>query len=430
MTAFLFISLLGFMFLGIPISLSIGLSSLLYIILNDVPILVLVQRMFTGTDSIVLVAIPCFIVAGAVMEVGGLASRLTKAADAVIGRITGGLSIVTIMTCMLFAAISGSNVATTAAVGGIMVPEMEKRGYDKAYSATVAAAGGVMGVIIPPSLSMVIYSSITGTSLAALFMAGIPVGIIMAIGMSIVCYIYAKRAGYSGSGKKSGKEIASALKDALWALGTPVIMIGGIMGGIFTPSEAAVVAVVYGIVVSIFVYKEITIKDLPGIFLKGIVTSAKIMFIMANAAVLGWIMASEQIPQQIFNAVSSVSGNPIILLLLINVILLIAGCFMETGALLIIVTPILIPFISAIGVSPIQFGLMMILNLSIGNLTPPLGVCLYTGAMVAKCRVEDVSKRVLPFLAVLLIILMLTTYVDEVTMFLPRIIMPQVVGGY
>ncbi|MDR1321981.1 MAG: TRAP transporter large permease [Gracilibacteraceae bacterium] len=418
--ALLFLTLLGFMMFGVPIAASIGLSSLVYILAHDINIIILVQRMFTGIDSIVLVAIPCFIVAGAVMEVGGLASRLMKMADSFLGFITGGLSIVTITTCMFFAAISGSNVATTAAVGGIMVPEMKKRGYDPAYSATIAAAGGVMGVIIPPSLSMVLYSSITGTSLSQLFMAGIPVGVLMAIGMSAVCYINAKRYGYAGSPRKSGREMLKATAEALWALGTPVIMIGGIMGGFFTPTEAAVVAVIYGVIVSIFVYKEIKIKDLYGIFLKGAVTSAKIMFIMANAAVFGWLMASEQIPLKIFTAMNTVSDNPIILLLMINGILLIAGCFMETGALLIIITPILIPFVAALNLNPVHFGLMVILNLSIGNLTPPLGVCLYTGAMVAKCRVEDVSKRVIPFLIVLIGILLLVTYIPEITMFLPQ----------
>jgi C4-dicarboxylate transporter DctM subunit len=414
--------LLVFMVLGIPIAASIGLSSLVYIIVHDINIIVLVQRMFTGIDSIVLIAIPCFIVAGAVMEVGGLASRLVKMADSFIGFITGGLSIVTIATCMFFAAISGSNVATTAAVGGIMVPEMKSRGYNPAYSATVAAAGGVMGVIIPPSLSMVLYSSITGTSLSKLFMAGIPVGVIMAVFMSIVCYTNAKRYGYAGSERKNAKEIAKNVVDALWALGTPVIMIGGIMAGIFTPTEAAVVAVIYGMLVSIYVYKEIKWKDIYGIFLKGATTSAKIMFIMANAAVFGWIMAAEQIPATVFNAVNAITSNPIAILGMLNVILLIAGCFMETGALLIIITPILIPFISALGMNPVHFGLMVILNLSIGNLTPPLGVCLYTGAMVAKCSVEEVSRRVIPFLVVLLIVLAMVTYIPGLTMFLPNLV--------
>jgi C4-dicarboxylate transporter DctM subunit len=422
----LFLTLIILMVIGVPIAASIGLSTLFYILLNDIPLIVIVQRMFTGTDSIVLVAIPAFIVAGAVMEVGGLASRLARAADALVGYLTGGFSMVTIVTAMFFAAISGSNVATTAAVGGIMIPEMKQRGYDKPYAAAVAAAGGVMGVIIPPSLSMIIYSSITGTSLAALFMAGFPVGILMAMFMLVVCYVLAKKNGYVGRTEHYSKaQILKAIKDALWALGAPVLMVGGIFSGVFTPTEAAVVAILYGIVVSIFIYKEIKVKDLYKIFLNGIVTSSKIMFIMANAAVLGWVMAAEQIPQQVFTMMTAISSDPIILMLIINIILLIAGCFMETGALLIIITPILMPIALGMGWNPVHFGLVMILNLAIGNLTPPLGVCLYTGAMVAKCRVEDVSKKAIPFLITLLIVLILVSYIPEITMFLPKMLMPQ-----
>lgn len=422
----LFLTLIILMVIGVPIAASIGLSTLLYILVHDIPLMVMVQRMFTGTDSIVLVAIPAFIVAGAVMEVGGLARRLARAADALVGHFTGGFSMVTIVTAMFFAAISGSNVATTAAVGGIMIPEMKQRGYDKPYAAAVAASGGVMGVIIPPSLSMIIYSSITGTSLAALFMAGFPVGILMAVFMLIVCFILAKKNGYVGRTEHySTAQVLKDLKDALWALGAPVVMIGGILSGVFTPTEAAVVAVVYGIIVSIFVYKEIKFKDLYKIFLNSIVTSSKIMFIMANAAVLGWVMAAEQIPQQVFTMMTAISNEPIVIMLIINIILLIAGCFMETGALLIIITPVLIPVALGMGWNLVHFGLVMILNLAIGNLTPPLGVCLYTGAMVAGCRVEDVAKKALPFLFALLLVLLLVSYIPDITTFLPKMLMPQ-----
>lgn len=422
----LLITLIFLMFIGVPIAASIGLSSLIYILMNDIPVLVMAQRLFTGTDSIVLVAIPAFIVAGGVMEVGGLAKRLASAADAVVGHFTGGFSMVTIISCMFFAAISGSNVATTAAVGGIMIPEMEKRGYDKPYAAAVAASGGVMGVIIPPSLSMIIYASITGTSVAALFMAGLPVGILMAAFMLVVCYFLAKKNGYAGRSEYySPSRVLKEIGNAAWALGAPVVMIGGILSGIFTPTEAAVVAILYGIFVSIFVYKEIKFKDLYKIFLNSIGTSAKIMFIMANAAILGWVMAAEQIPQQVFTMMTALSSDPIVLMLIINIILVIAGCFMETGALLVIITPVLMPVALAMGWNPIHFGMVMILNLSIGNLTPPLGVCLYTGAMVAKTRFEDVAMKSLPFLVALFIVLMLVSYLPDITMFLPKLMMPQ-----
>lgn len=422
----LLVTLVFLMLIGVPIAASIGLSSLVYILINDIPVLVMAQRLFTGTDSIVLVAIPAFIVAGSVMEVGGLAKRLANAADAVVGHFTGGFSMVTILSCMFFAAISGSNVATTAAVGGIMIPEMEKRGYDKPYAAAVAASGGVMGVIIPPSLSMIIYASITGTSVAALFMAGLPVGILMAIFMLIVCYVLAKKHGYVGRSEYySPSRVLKEVGNAAWALGAPIVMIGGIISGIFTPTEAAVVAILYGIFVSIFIYKEIKFKDLYHIFLKSIGTSAKIMFIMANAAILGWVMAAEQIPQQVFAMMTALSNDPLVLMFIINIILLIAGAFMETGALLVIITPVLMPIALAMDWNPIYFGMVMILNLSIGNLTPPLGVCLYTAAMVAKTRFEDVAMKSLPYLVALLIVLLLVSYVPEITMFLPKLTMPQ-----
>lgn len=423
MIALLFLTLIFFMLIGVPIAGAIGLSSMIYILIKGIPLVVIAQRLFTGTDSIILVAIPAFIVAGAVMEVGGLAKRLVGFSEVLVGRITGGLSAVTILSAAFFAAISGSNVATTAAVGGIMVPEMSKRGYDKAYAAAVAAAGGVMGVIIPPSLSMVIYGAIANTSIGSLFLAGIPVGILMCVTLLVISYYIGKKRGYEGDTTPvTASRFFKAFKDAVWALGTPLILIGGILGGVFTPTEAAVFSVVYGVIVSIFIYRELTFKQLPALLLKATINSAVIMFIIANASLFGWLMAAEQVPQQVLNLLMGISDNPIIILLIINLALLLAGCFMETAALLLIVTPVLLPVITLLGISPVQFGLMMILNLSIGNLTPPLGVCLYTGAMISGTKVEQVTKNVLPYLIGLLIILGLVTYVPEITMALPKIL--------
>ncbi|MCF8010322.1 MAG: TRAP transporter large permease [Clostridiales bacterium] len=424
----LFGTLIVFMLLGVPIAVSVGLASVICVIYEGIPIIAVAQRMFTQTDSIILAAIPAFIIAGSVMSKGGLAKRLVSLCEILIARLTGGLSMVTILSAMFFSAISGSNVATTAAVGGIMVPEMNQRGYDKSYAASVAAAGGIMGVIIPPSLSMVIYGAISSTSIGALFVAGIPIGILMALSLLVVCYLVAKKRGYSGKKVSyTWKEFLVTFKDAFWALGTPVIMIGGILAGIFTPTEAAVIAVVYGALVSVFIYREMSFKELIKTILEGTMTSVLIMFIIANAAIFGWIVAAEQVPQTILNILLGISSNTFVILLIINIALLFAGFFMETAALLIICTPVLIPVAQQLGLSPIHFGIMMILNLGIGNLTPPLGVCLYTGAMISDTKVEDVSVNAIPFLIALLVILLLTTYIPSLTLWLPELLMPNVV---
>jgi len=418
MIAMLFLTLFFFMLIGVPIAVSIGLSSLIYILVKGIPLVVVAQRIFTGTDSIILVAIPAFIIAGAVMEVGGLAKRLVGFSDVLVGKLTGGLSMVTIMSGAFFSAISGSNVATTAAVGGIMVPEMKKRGYEKSYAAAVAAVGGVMGTIIPPSLSMVIFG--------ALFLAGIPVGILMVTSLLVVSYIVGKRKGYEGDKTPvTTARFFKAFKEAIWALGTPIILIGGILGGIFTPTEAAVFSVVYGVLVSRFIYRELTFKELPKVLLKATMNSAVIMFIIANAALFGWLMAAEQVPQQVLNMLMGVSDNPIVILLIINLSLLIAGTFMETAALLLIVTPVFLPVIMTLGIHPVHFGLMMILNLSIGNITPPLGVCLYTGAMISGTKVEAVARNIGYYFLGLLVILGLVTYIPDISLALPKALMPK-----
>jgi len=422
MAVSMFIILIVAMLIGLPIVASCGIASVSYFLMSGMNISIVVQRMISATNSIVLVAVPAFIVAGAVMEKGGLANRLIKLSDALVGGLPGGLGMVTLFTAMFFSAISGSNIATAAAVGGIMIPAMKERGYPPDYSAAITSAGGTMGGIIPPSLGMVIFSSLTGTSLTSLFMAGIPAGILMCLAMMVVNFIVAKKSNFGRRETKyTPKEFGKILVDALWALGTPLIILGGIFGGICTATEAAVVSVVYGIIVSMCVYKEIKIKDIWDILLSGAVTSAKVMFILAVANSLGWILSFEKVPQAIYTLLTTITNSDIVIWLIINVVLLIAGCFMDASAITIIFAPVLASIITLLGASPIHLGIVFLVNLSIGNITPPLGACLYTGAMVGHVSVEKVARRVMPFMIALLVVLAIITYWPDSVMFLPKL---------
>lgn len=421
MVAALFISLIFFFVIGVPIGFAIALSSTVAILVQgNIPLIVVVQKMFTAADSFPLMAVPFFILSGSLMEYGGISKRLVDFAYSVVGRAAGGLALVAIVASMFFGAICGAAAATTAAIGTILIPAMVRRGYDKNYSTAIQAASGTLGVMIPPSIPLVIYGVLTGVSIGKLFVGGVVPGILVGGSLMVVAYRIAKKRDYIGDERPSFAQIMKSFVNAIPALLMPIIILGGIYGGIFTPTEAAVVAVVYGFFVGFFVYKELKLKDLKNIFSTSIISTATIMIIIATASVFGWVLASEQVPQLVASAILSISENPIVILLLINILLLFLGTFMETVAAIIIVVPVLLPVVTQIGIDPLHFGLIVVVNLAIGMVTPPLGVCLFVGCSIADITLEDISKAIWPFLVVMIIDLLIITYVPAVSTFLPR----------
>lgn len=405
--------------LGVPVAFTVGLASLLYIFVQGTPPMITVQRLFTGVDVAALLAIPFFILAGDLMNSGGIAKRLVRLANSVIHNVTGGLGIVTVLGCMFFAAISGSGVATAAALGSIMIPAMVERGYGRGFASAIVAAASPIGVIIPPSISFVIYGVLTGTSIADLYLAGIPAGVIMGLLLILVVYLKARKRGLVGENEPiRAREVAVAFKDSLWALGAPLILIGGVFAGIFTPTESAVVAVVYALIVGLFIYKDLKWADVPKIFLGSARTAAKIMFIIANASLFAWVLAFERIPQNIVEAFMSLSSSPVVILFLINILLLIAGTFMETSAILIITVPLFMPVITKLGIDPVLFGIIVTVNTAIGLLTPPFGVCLFTATTVGETTIQKISREVGWLLVAMIAALFFITYVPQSVMFL------------
>jgi C4-dicarboxylate transporter, DctM subunit len=414
----LFGILIVLFFINVPIAVALGLASMIVLMIQDnVPLMVVVQKMFTSTDSFTLMAVPFFILAGKLMEVGGISKRLVDFAMTIVGRMHGGLAMVSVVTCMFFAAISGSGAATTAAVGAIMIPAMVQKGYDKSFSTAIQAAGGTIGVMIPPSVPMILFGVIAGASISDLFIAGILPGIFVGISLILVAYFISRKRGYGKEEKSSGKDIFTSFNRAILAILMPVIILGGIYGGVFTPTEASVVAVVYGLIVGLFIYKEIKWKDLPEVFIQSAVTSAVIMFIISCASIFGFILTREQIPLSITNALLAISDNPIIVLIIINVILLIVGTFLETSAAIIIMAPILLPVTTAVGIDPVHFGIIMVVNLAIGFITPPVGINLFVASNIANLRLEKIVRAIIPFLIILIIDIIIISFVPELSLF-------------
>ncbi|HLR68265.1 MAG TPA: TRAP transporter large permease [Virgibacillus sp.] len=406
------------LFLGVPMAVTLGLSSILYILVSGTPPTIIIQTLFSGVDVSALMAIPFFILAGDLMLTGGLAQRILDLANAMVGKRTGGLAIVTIIGCMFFAAISGSAIATAAALGSIMIPAMVDKGYDRDFASAVVASASPMGVIIPPSITFIIYGTLANTSVSDLYIVGIPGGIIFGIALTIVAYLVSKKHGYKGSGHPfSIKEFFVSLFRAFWALGTPVILIGGVFSGIFTPTESGVVAVAYAIIIGLFVYRELKFKDLWKIFFQSAKTTSSIMFIIANASLFAYIMAYEQIPQAIVSSFMSISESPIIILLMINIILLLFGAFMDTIAVIVIVVPMFLPVITTLGIDPVLFGLIVVVNTAIGMATPPFGATLFISSSVGNVPFHKVAWRVLAPVGAAIIALFIITYIPEVVMF-------------
>jgi C4-dicarboxylate transporter DctM subunit len=419
----LFGSLALFLLLSVPIGIALGFSALVAIIYTgSMPLEYFAQGLITSIDSFPLMAVYFFILAGEIMGKGGLSDRLCNVANSIVGDKTGGFAIAAVITSMFFAAISGSGPATVAAIGGIMIPAMVNRGYDKRFSTAVVCAAGCIGVIIPPSIPMVMYGVVGGQSIGKLFIAGVIPGILVGIALIICAYLYSRKNGYKGVGKSTLKGFLKATWDAKWALLAPVIILGGIYGGIFTPTEAAAVVVVYGLVIGLFVYKELKLKDLLQIFVGTGATTGTIMLIVGTASVFGRILNVEHIPSQITEGLLAVSSNPMIILVLINILLLIVGCFMDTTAAIIILTPLLLPVAVGVGFDPIHFGIIMVVNLAIGFITPPLGVNLFVGSGLSKISIESLSKAVFPFLVAMIISLIIISLVPQLSLYLVKLI--------
>lgn len=419
MGAILIVLILVFAVIGIPIAFSLGISSLITLIVEGYPLMVVPQKLFGGMDSFPLLAIPFFMLSGELMNGGGLNKRIIRVANAFLGNLPGSLPIITIVASAFFAAISGSAVATVAAIGGITIPAMIKQGYPDHYAAGVASSASIVGPIIPPSITLIVYGSSLQLSISSLFLASVVPGIIMSLSFILIAVYQAKKNSYPREGKVSFKEKVDAVKDGFWALMMPIIILGGIFSGKFTPTEAAVVSVVYAFVIGLFVYKGFKLKDLPRILGESAISTATIMLILATSKILAWVITVINLPTMVANAILGITNNAFLILMLINFILLIVGCLMEANAAVIILIPILVPIVKQLGMSEITFGVLMTVNLCLGLLTPPVGICLLLGSQMAESKFEKAVVSMLPYFAVGLITLLLTTYVPSLTLWLP-----------
>lgn len=418
----LFLSLAIFLLAGVPIAIALGCSSLLALVLEgNTPLIVIGQRMIAANDSFPLLAVPFFMFAGAIMTQGGISNRLVTFAQTIVGRIRGGLAMVATLAAMFFAAISGSSAATTAAIGGCLITEMKKRKYDDDFAAASIAAAGTTGIVIPPSTPMVVYGVVTNTSIGKLFLGGFIPGIMMGLAMMIVIFFQATKRGYKGEPPVKVRDVFIAFKDAILGLMMPIIILGGIYAGVFTPTESAAVACAYGIIVALFVYKEVKFKDLMKIFMDSVKATALTTFILNTAAVFAWILVANNIPQRMAASLIALTDNRHIIMLLINILLLFVGTFLNATAAVSILAPILYPVVVGVGMDPIAFGVIMVVNLAIGCITPPVGVDLFVAQSVSGVGLVKIVKAVIPPMIALLIVLGIITTFPQLIMLLPNL---------
>lgn len=422
MALVLFLMFVGLLLLGFPVAFSLGVASLLYLVVKGIPLSIIPQKMYSGIDSFVLLCIPAFIVAGNLMNTAGITRRIINFSNAIVGFIRGGLALANVAASMIFAGISGTALADTASIGAILIPAMKDEGYDADFSAAVTASSSTVGPIIPPSVPMIIVGTLTGLSVTRLFLAGALPGVILGFALMAITYYLSVKRNYPKEEKLPLRLIIRTFFDAFWALGMVVLILFGILGGVFTPTEASVVAVVYALLVGLFVYRELKLRDIPRIVIESVRMTTSVMILVGLARLFAWIITTERIPQIVAQEILNISTNPYVVILLINAILLFVGCFMETVAALVIFVPVLLPVATRIGMDPIHFAVMVVLNLIIGLTTPPVGVCLFVAANIAKISLGELVKAMVPFLLVLLAVLFLVSYVPSLSLTLPNLL--------
>lgn len=409
--------------LGIPVAFSLGIATLFVISFTGIPIIIVFQRMFAGIDSFILICIPLFILMGNIMEKGGIARRIVNFSNLIVGKIKGGLAAVNVLASMFFAGISGSAVADTSSIGAMLIPMMNEEGYDRGFTVAITCTSSTIGLIIPPSNSMILYSFVAGgISIAKLFAAGIIPGILAGIGLIIVAHIISVKQNYPSHPLPSFKEAIKIIREALLSLFLVVIIVGGLLGGVFTATEAAVFGAMYAFIITFFIYKELNLRDLPEIFLKTVYTTTMVIFLVANSSAFAYVLAIEEAPRLVASFLLSITTNKYILLFIINIVLLIVGFFMDMSPAILIFTPLLLPIAIDLGLSPIHFGIIMLVNLCIGLCTPPVGAVLFVGLGIAHMKMTQIVKPLLLFLIPMIIVLLLVTYIEPITMFIPNII--------
>jgi len=407
--------------LGVPVGIALALSSVVYLLGADIDLSVIAQYSYAGMDSFVLLCIPGFVLAGNLMNGGGITDQIVRFGNSLVGHVRGGLGLANVTGSMIFAGISGTAVAETASIGAVMIPAMRKSGYDAPFAAATTAAASTVGPIIPPSVPMIIVGTLSGLSVGKMFLAGAVPGLLLGLGMMITVYILSRKRGYPKGTWQGFGEVLRSSRAAFWALLMTALILYGIVGGVFTPTEASIVAAIYAFVIGLFVYKGFRLRDLPGIVLESAIGSGALILLVGFANVFGWILTSEQIPQAIAQAMLSVTDNKYLILLMVNVLLLIVGTFMETIAALIILFPPLLAVAQAVGIDPIHFAIVVVLNLMIGLTTPPVGVCLFVAANIANVSLGAISRAIWPFLVCNIIVLLLVSYVPWISLWLPSL---------
>ena len=406
--------------IGFPIAFSLGIVSFAYLVAYDIPAITMAQKMISGINTYSLLAVPFFIMAGNLMNTGGVTTRLFRFASAFVGWIPGGLGHANIVASMIFAGMSGAAIADAGGLGTIEIKAMQDEGFDTPFAAAITAASSIIGPIIPPSIPMVIYASIANVSVGKLFLAGAVPGLLMGLALMIMVYFFAKKRKYPVHAKFDVKEAAKSFADGFLPLMTPAVILGGILGGVFSPTEAAMIASTYALVLGVIVYREIKIKDLYGVILETIKTTSMVVYIISSAAIYGFLLGREQVPQDVARFLFTISRNPHIILVIIIAFLMVIGCFLETTAALILLTPILVPPAIELGFDPVHFGLVVVLTLMLGLITPPVGVVLYITSNIAKLSFEETTKATVPYLIPMSIVLVLSAYIPDIVMFLPN----------
>ena len=424
MDAFILVFTLGIMLaIGVPVAYAVGISAIIGAWYIDIPLEAVMIQLTSGVNKFSLLAIPFFILAGAIMAEGGIARRLVNFAYIFVGFIRGGLSLVNIVASTFFGAISGSSVADTASIGSVMIPEMDKKGYPRDFAAAVTASGSVQAILTPPSHNSVIYSLATGgtVSIAALFIAGILPGLLLSFSLMVMCVAFAHKRGYPKGERVPFRQALKIFVDTLWGLMTVVIIMGGILSGIFTATESAAIACLWAFFVTMFIYRDYKWSELPKLMFRTVKTVTIVMILIGFAAAFGAVMTYMQLPMRITEAYTSISDNKNVILMCINIMLLLIGTLMDMAPLILILTPVLLPVTNALGIDPVHFGMIMLVNLGIGLITPPVGSVLFVASAVSKQKIEQVVKAMLPFYLVLFLVLMLVTYIPAISLFLPKL---------